>query len=321
MRRTPIFWRRQRVLVTGAGGFLGGHVVKALEKLGPKTLMTPGRAECDLRSLDRVEFFLGKHRPTLIINLAAVCGGIGANQAEPGRFFYENIIMGAQLMDAARRFEATKYVQVGTVCSYPKLAPIPFKEESLWDGYPEETNAPYGVAKKALLVQAQAYRQQYGFNAISLIPINLYGPGDHFDLETSHVIPALIRKCLTAAKRGTSFIECWGSGKATREFLYVDDAVRGLLLAAERYDKPDPVNLGSQGEISIKDLVILIARLTGFKGGIRWDISRPDGQPRRSLDSSRARREFGFKAEVGLEKGLERTISWCRRQKSFSWAR
>lgn len=308
-------------MVTGAEGFLGGHVVGAIEKLGPKALIQPSRAECDLRSLGRVESLLRKRRPTLIFNLAAVCGGIGANQAEPGRFFYENIIMGAQLMDAARRFGVAKYVQVGTVCSYPKLAPIPFREENLWDGYPEETNAPYGLAKKALLVQAQAYRKQYGFNAVYLIPINLYGPGDHFDLRTSHVIPALIRKCLTAVKHASPCVDCWGSGKATREFLYVDDAVRGLLSAAERYDKPEPVNLGAQGEISIKELASLIARLTGFNGRIRWDTSKPDGQPRRGLDSSRALREFGFQAKVGLKEGLERTISWCRRQKSFSWAR
>lgn len=322
MSLSPDFWRRQRVLVTGGGGFLGGHVVDAVKKLGPQALAAPRRAQYDLARLERVESLMKEHRPSLIINLAAVCGGIGANQAEPGRFFYDNIIMGAQLMDAARRFKVGKYVQIGTVCSYPKLGPVPFQEERFWDGYPEETNAPYGIAKKALLTQSQAYRKQYGFNAVYLIPINLYGPRDHFDPETSHVIPALIRKCLAAVERGERSIECWGSGNATREFLYVDDAVKGILLAAELYDKPEPVNLGCEGEIAIKDLVGVVARLTGFDGEIKWDGSRPDGQPRRALDSSRARREFGFKAEVGLEEGLRRTIAWYRRQEtSFPPAR
>lgn len=315
---SPDFWRRQRVLVTGGGGFLGGHVVDALKKLGPLALAAPRSAQYDLRRLDRIEALLKEHQPSLIINLAAVCGGIGANLAEPGRFFYDNIVMGAQLMDGARRFKVDKYVQLGTVCSYPKLSPIPFKEERLWEGYPEETNAPYGIAKKALLVQAQAYRKQYGFNAVYLIPINLYGPRDHFDLETSHVIPALIRRCLTAVQEGDGFIHCWGSGNATREFLYVDDAVRGLLKAAELYDKPEPVNLGAGSEISIKDLVGLIARLTGFKGEVRWDASKPDGQPRRRLDTSKAFQEFGFRSEIGLEEGLKRTISWYKERQASS---
>ncbi|MBI4376054.1 MAG: GDP-L-fucose synthase [Elusimicrobia bacterium] len=308
------FWTAQRVLVTGGRGFLGSHVVERLKALRPKVLIVPSRRDCDLTSLPAVESLIKKERPSMVINLAAVCGGIGANQAEPGRFFYENIIMGAQLMDASRRLGVEKLLQVGTVCSYPKHTPVPFEEESLWDGYPEETNAPYGIAKKALLVQAQAYRQQYGFNAIYIIPINLYGPGDHFNLKTSHVIPALIRKCATAAETSARSIECWGTGKATREFLYVEDAARGLLMAAERYNKPAPINLGFGGEISIKELVELIAKLTGFKGEILWDSRKPDGQPRRHLEVSKALKEFGFKAETSLEEGLKKTVAWYRSQ-------
>jgi len=309
-----IFWRKQRVLVTGGGGFFGSHVLEQLGKLKPKAVFAPRRKEYDLLRLERVEALLNKSKPDLILNLAAVCGGIGANRAEPGRFFYENIMMGAQLMDAARRYGVKKFLQVGTVCSYPKYCPIPFKEENFWDGYPEETNAPYGIAKKALLVQAQAYQQQYGFNAVSIIPINLYGPGDHFDPQTSHVVPALIRKCVTAVRQGARFIDCWGTGKATREFLYVEDAARGLLLAAQAYNKSDPVNLGAGFEISIKELAETIGRLTGFKGEFRWDASKPDGQPRRRLDTSKAVKEFGFKARISLEEGLKKTIAWYKRQ-------
>jgi len=237
-------------------------------------------------------------------------GGIGANRANPGKYFYENLIMGVQLMEQARRCGVRKFVAVGTVCAYPKFAKVPFREDEIWDGYPEETNAPYGLAKKMLLVQAQAYRQQYGFNAIYLLPVNLYGPRDNFDPESSHVIPALIRKCLEARRDGAPFMEVWGTGSASREFLYVDDCAEGILLATERYDKPDPVNLGSGQELSIKDLVLTIARLTGFTGEIRWDATKPDGQPRRGLDVSRARAEFGFQARVPFEEGLRRTIAW-----------
>lgn len=308
------FWSARKVLVPGGSGFLGSHVVDRLKTLGAAAVFVPRSADWDLRRLESVERLLKKEKPDLVINLAAVCGGIGANQAEPGRFFFDNIVMGAQLMDAAYRLGVKKFVQVGTVCSYPKFAPIPFKEDDLWNGYPEETNAPYGIAKKALLVQAQAYRKQYGFNAIYLIPINLYGPRDHFNLETSHVIPAVIRKCQSAVDEGKPEIECWGTGKATREFLYVDDAADGILLAAERYDKPEPVNLGTSAEIAIKDLVETVARLTGFRGRIKWDASRPDGQPRRRLDVSRARAEFGFTAKTGLEEGLKKTIAWYAAQ-------
>lgn len=307
------FWKEQRVLVPGGGGFFGSHLVEKLKKLNPKSICAPRSKDFDLRRMGIIEALLKQEKPTLLINLAAICGGIGANRAQPGRFFYDNMIIGAQLMEAARRANVRKFVQLGTVCSYPKFTPIPFQEKDLWNGYPEETNAPYGIAKKALLVQAQAYRQQYGFNAVYLMPINLYGPGDHFDLETSHVIPALIRKCVDAVKEKKDSIECWGTGKATREFLYVEDAARGVLLAAERYDKPAPVNLGAGFEISIKDLVELIARLSGFSGKIRWDAGRPDGQPRRRLDTGLALKEFAFKAEVTLEEGLKRTIEWYRK--------
>jgi GDP-L-fucose synthase len=251
-------------------------------------------------------------RPDLIIHLAAVVGGIGANRENPGRFFYDNLIMGAQLMEHARLHGVGKFVAIGTVCSYPKFAPVPFREADLWDGYPEETNAPYGLAKKMLLVQSQAYRAQYGFNSIFLLPVNLYGPRDNFDPKSSHVIPALIKKCLDAAQAGAREVEVWGTGKATREFLYAEDAAEGIVLAAERYDGPEPVNLGAAREISIQDLVTLIARLTGFKGTIVWDSAKPDGQPRRMLDTSRAARAFGFVARTSFEEGLRRTIEWYR---------
>jgi GDP-L-fucose synthase len=253
-------------------------------------------------------------RPDIVIHLAAKVGGIGANRAHPGEFFYTNLIMGAQLMEEARLRNVEKFVAIGTVCSYPKFTPVPFREEDLWKGFPEETNAPYGLAKKMLLVQAQAYRREYGFNAIFLLLVNLYGPGDNFNPQTSHVIPALIRKCVEARDEGIRRVVVWGSGKASREFLYVEDAAEGIALATERYDKPEPVNLGAGFEITIKDLVSLITRLTGFKGHIEWDTTKPDGQPRRCLDTSRAEREFGFKAKTGFEEGLKKTILWYEKQ-------
>ena len=304
------FWTKTRFVVTGGGGFLGQSVVAGLRARGAAAIVVPRRREYDLRREAAIVRLLEEHRPEVIIHLAAVVGGIGANRANPGKFFYDNLIMGIQLMEQARLFGVRKMVVAGTVCAYPKFARVPFREDELWDGYPEETNAPYGLAKKMLLVQAQASRRQYGFNAIYLLPVNLYGPGDNFDPESSHVIPALIRKCLEAKRAGAPTLEVWGTGSATREFFYVDDCAEGLLLATERYDKPEPVNLGSGQEISIKDLVLLIARLTGFRGEIRWDATKPDGQPRRCLDVSRARAEFGFQAKMSFEEGLRRTIAW-----------
>ena len=304
------FWTKTRFLVTGGGGFLGQSLLEGLRRRGAASVLAPRSRECDLRREAAIAGLLERHRPEVILHLAAVVGGIGANRANPGKYFYENLIMGVQLMEQARRCGVRKFVAVGTVCAYPKFAKVPFREDEIWDGYPEETNAPYGLAKKMLLVQAQAYRQQYGFNAIYLLPVNLYGPRDNFDPESSHVIPALIRKCLEARRDGAPFMEVWGTGSASREFLYVDDCAEGILLATERYDKPDPVNLGSGQELSIKDLVLTIARLTGFTGEIRWDATKPDGQPRRGLDVSRARAEFGFQARVPFEEGLRRTIAW-----------
>jgi len=308
------FWTDKRVLVTGGGGFLGSHVVEKLRERGCQHIFVPRSRDYDLVQMEACRRALADSGADLVIHLAAVVGGIGANQANPGRFFYQNLMMGVQMMEQARLFGVKKFVAIGTICAYPKFAPLPFREEDLWNGYPEETNAPYGLAKKMLLVQAQAYRQQYGFHAIYLLPVNLYGPRDNFDLESSHVIPALIRKCLEAIREGRPEIEVWGSGEPTREFLYVEDAAEGILLAAERYDKPEPVNLGTGVEISIRELADLIARLTGFSGRIVWDRSRPDGQPRRCLDTSRAQREFGFSAKVSLEEGLRRTIAWYRAQ-------
>jgi GDP-L-fucose synthase len=304
------FWDNKRVLVTGGAGFLGSFVVEKLQKRGCKDIFVPRKKEYNLIELEAVNRVYRDAKPDIVIHLAAKVGGIGANQANPGTFFYDNLIMGVQLMEEGRKAGLEKFVALGTICAYPKFTPVPFKEEDLWNGYPEETNAPYGLAKKMLLVQAQAYRQQYGFNAIYLLPVNLYGPRDNFNLESSHVIPALIRKCFEAKQRGDDQITAWGDGSATREFLYVEDAVEGILLATERYHKSDPINLGSSFEISITELLETIVKLTGFKGKIVWDTTKPNGQPRRRLDVSRAEREFGFRASVPFEEGLKKTIEW-----------
>jgi GDP-L-fucose synthase len=304
------FWSAQRVMVTGGSGFLGSFVVERLAAEGARNIIVPRSATFDLRRQDAVEGLFAATRPQIVIHLAAVVGGIGANRENPGRFMYDNLMMGVVLMEQARLSGVDKFVSVGTICSYPKFTPVPFREEALWDGYPEETNAPYGLAKKMLLVQGQAYRQQYDFNAIHLLPVNLYGPRDNFDPASSHVIPALIKKCIEARDAGAASVEVWGSGKATREFLYVEDAAEAIVAAAEKYDGGEPVNLGAGFEISIKDLAEQIARLTGFSGTIDWNTSKPDGQPRRSLDTSRAERYFGFKARTGFAEGLKRTIEW-----------
>jgi GDP-L-fucose synthase len=297
-------------MVTGGGGFLGQAVVRRLEAGGATDIFVPRSREYDLRTHDGIARALADGRPGLVIHLAAVVGGIGANRENPGRFFYENAIMGIELMEQSRRAGVDKFVQIGTVCSYPKFTPVPFREDELWNGYPEETNAPYGLAKKMLLVQGQAYRQQYDFNVIHLVPVNLYGPGDNFDPSSSHVIPALIKKAVDARDAGADHVEVWGTGSASREFLYVDDAAEGIVLAAERYDRAEPVNLGVGREITIRELVELIIRLTGFRGEVRWDASKPDGQPRRALDTSRAQEELGFTAKTPFEEGLRRTIDW-----------
>jgi GDP-L-fucose synthase len=303
------FWKGKRVTVTGGRGFLGAPLVKLIEDAGAQVSTFSSR-EYNLIHQSEVTRMYKDFKPEVVIHLAARVGGIGANRDNPGSFFYENAIMGIELMEQARRHDVSKFVQVGTVCAYPKLAPIPFSEDDLWNGYPEETNAPYGLAKKMLLVQAQAYREQYGFNAIYLLPVNLYGPRDNIDLHNSHVIPAMIRKCVDAREAGADSVEVWGTGTPTREFLYVDDAARAIVMAAERYNKPAPVNIGSADEISIKDLIELIADLTGFKGKIVWDRSKPDGQPRRKLNVERAEKEFGFRSSTPFRTGLSETIRW-----------
>jgi GDP-L-fucose synthase len=302
----------KRICVTGGAGFLGRAVVERLACSGCKEAYVVRKQNYDLVRGDDVERLYREVRPQIVIHLAAVVGGIGANSRNPGRFFFENIMMGVQLIEGARKHGVEKFVQVGTVCSYPKLTPIPFREDELWKGYPEETNAAYGIAKKALLVQCQAYRDQYGLNAIYLMPVNLYGPGDNFDPGFSHVVPALIKKCVDAVDEGKREIEVWGSGEPTREFLYVDDAAEALVLATDRYDGRDPVNLGSGREISIRELVATIAKETGYTGSIVWDRAKPDGQPRRALDTRRAEERFGFRAKTDFEEGLRRTIEWYR---------
>ena len=311
----------KRITVTGGAGFLGSHVVERLRAAGCEDIFVPRSREYDLRREEGVRRLYDQARPELVIHLAAVVGGIGANRENPGRFFHDNLVMGAELMEQARRRGVEKFVAVGTVCAYPKFAPVPFREDDLWNGYPEETNAPYGLAKKMLLVQAQAYRQQYGFNAIYLLPVNLYGPRDSFDPAKSHVIPALIKKCVDAIDQGAQQIEVWGSGAATREFLYVADCAEGIVLAAERYDGDAPVNLGAGREIRIRELAERIADLTGFRGTIVWDASKPDGQPRRCLDVSRAEKEFGFRATTDFVAGLRETIRWYRAQCAASAAK
>jgi len=302
----------QRILVTGGAGFLGRHLVAELKRRGATQIFTPRKAEYDLTREPDVRRMYDVLRPHVVLHLAAVVGGIGANRESPGRFFYENVMMGAMVMEHARLAGVEKFVGIGTICAYPKLAPVPFLERDLWNGYPEETNAPYGIAKKMLLVQGQAYREQYGFHAIHLLPVNLYGPHDNFDPASSHVIPALIRKCLEAVDAGAAEVVCWGTGNATREFLYVEDCASAIADAAERYDAPEPVNIGAGFEISIRDLAELIAGLTGFRGRLTFDRTKPDGQPRRSLDVSRAKTAFGFSASTDFRTGLARTIEWYR---------
>ncbi|MBF0531701.1 MAG: GDP-L-fucose synthase [Candidatus Omnitrophica bacterium] len=304
------FWTDKKVIVTGGAGFLGQAVVRRMESRGCKNIFVPRSQTYDLRDMAAARRLLRDAQPDMIIHLAAVVGGIGANRENPGNFFYDNLMMGVQLIEAAREQGVNKFVAIGTICAYPKFTPVPFKEDDLWIGYPEETNAPYGLAKKMLLVQLQAYRQQYGFNGIYLLPVNLYGPADNFSPASSHVIPALIKKCVDAIRQGQDHIEVWGTGRATREFLYVDDAALGIVLAAEKYQKPEPVNLGAGFEIAIQDLVGLIVKLTGFKGRVVWNKSQPDGQPRRQLDVTRAKQEFGFTAQTPFAQGLKNTIDW-----------
>jgi GDP-L-fucose synthase len=300
----------KRILVTGGNGFLGRYVVGKLKQQGCKDIFVPRSEDYNLVEMEAVRKVYRDAQPDIVINLAGIVGGIGANMNNPGSFFYKNLMMGVQMIEEGRLFGVEKFVALGTVCAYPKFAPVPFNEENLWNGYPEETNAPYGLAKKMLLVQSQAYRQQYGFNSIYLLPVNLYGPGDNFDPESSHVIPALIKKVFDAIDEGENHIDVWGTGKATQEFLYVEDAAEGIALATENYSKPEPVNLGSGFEISIKELVEMICEFIGFDGEVVWDTSKPDGQPKRCLDVTRARKEFGFEAKTDFKEGLRTTIDW-----------
>lgn len=308
----------ESVVITGGAGFLGRFIVERMQQYGKLKVFVPRSADYDLVEGSEIKRLLAETQPDLVIHLAAVVGGIGANQKQPGRFFYENLMMGAQLIEQSRLHGVKKFVALGTVCAYPKHTPTPFREEDLWNGYPEKTNAPYGLAKKMMLVQSQSYRQQYGFNTIFLLPANLYGPGDNFDPETSHVIPALIRKCIEARERGAEFVEAWGTGRASREFLYVADCADGVLRAAATYNESEPVNLGTGSEITISELVNLIGRLTRFEGEVRWQHDKPDGQPRRRLDVSRAFEKFGFKAQIPLEEGLRRTVKWYETSRATS---
>ena len=310
------FWTDKRVMVTGGGGFLGRHVVARLQDAGAEEIFVPRSAEYDLRTEAGVRSVLADVSPDIVIHLAAVVGGIGANRENPGAFFYANAMMGLQLIEQSRLAGVEKFVTIGTVCSYPKYTPVPFNEDDLWSGYPEETNAPYGLAKKMLLVQSQAYRDQYGFNAVYLTPVNLYGPWDNFDPDSSHVIPALIKKMVDARENGDPSIDVWGTGSASREFIYVDDAARGIVLGAEKVNDSEPINLGVGQEITIRELVTTIARLTGFEGEIRWDASKPDGQPRRALDTTRAREKFSFTAETDFHEGLQQTIAWYEQHRA-----
>jgi len=310
------FWENKRVLVTGGAGFLGSHLVEKLRNCRCQNIFVPRSKDYNLVEMEAVKRVYQDSKPDIVIHLAARVGGIGANRAHPGKFFYDNLMMGVQMMEVGRQFDIEKFVALGTVCAYPKFTPVPFKEENLWNGYPEETNAPYGLAKKMLLVQSEAYRQQYGFNSIFLLPVNLYGPQDNFDPESSHVIPALIKKCYDATENKDDEIVVWGDGTPTREFLYVEDAAEAILLASERYNKSEPVNIGAGFEISIQDLVKLIAKLSGFQGRIIWDKTKPNGQPRRQLDTTKAEKEFGFKVKTGFKEGLKRTIEWYRQVKN-----
>jgi len=313
---TNTFWQTKKVIVTGGSGFLGSFVVEKLQARGAKDVFVPRSTQYDLRSSDGIAKMLTDYKADIVIHLAALAGGIGANMGRPAEFFYDNLMMGVPLLHQAWRQGIEKFVAVGSICSYPKFTPLPFKEETLWDGYPEETNAPYGLAKKMLLVQSQAYRQQYGYNSIYLMPVNLFGPRDNFDLATSHVIPALIRKTVEATERGDKEIPAWGDGSPTREFLYVEDAADGIVTAAENYNGSEPVNLGSGYEISIKDLVEMTAKMTGFTGKIVWQTDKPNGQPRRALDVSRAKEYFGWSAQVPFEEGMRRTIQWFKENRS-----
>lgn len=309
------FFKNRTVVVTGGAGFLGSYVIEALRKRGCKNICVPKIEDYDLVNLDDINRMYDDMSPDIVIHLAAVVGGIGANREHPGEFFYKNLMMGVQLIEQGRLRNIRKFVAIGTVCAYPKFTPVPFKEDDLWIGYPEETNAPYGLAKKMLLVQSQAYRAEYGFNSIFLLPVNLYGPGDNFDPASSHVIPALIKKCVDAIDQGRDYIECWGTGSVSREFIYAADAAEGIVLATEHYDGPEPVNIGAGFEITIKALAEKIVELTGFKGQIRWDSTQPDGQPRRYLDTARAKELFGFEAKTSFDRGLKATIEWYRENK------